>query len=188
MQFYARIPGQRPDLDVLLCHFLPLSLLLSCVLLINTAPFFKETNLKPSYDSKSPSYCSIWQADCSKDWAVFAVSVILLPVHSPELPSWLSGKESACQCRRPGFNHWAGKIPWRRKWQPTRVFLPGKSSGQRRLAGCSPWGRKRVRHDLVNSNDCSLFITISVRFLPLVRHGKCSCKIKLLQTPLFFLI
>ena len=127
-QLYARIPGQTPDLDALLCHSLPLSLLLYCVLLINTDPFFKETNLKPSYDSKSPS-CSIGQVDYSKEWTVFAVSVILLPVHSPGLPRWLSGKESACQCRRPGFSHWAGKILWRRKWQPTPVFLPEKSSG-----------------------------------------------------------
>ena len=35
-----------------------------------------------------------------------------------------------------------GKIPWRRKWQPTPVFLPGESHGQRSLAGYSPWGRK----------------------------------------------
>ena len=34
------------------------------------------------------------------------------------------------------------KIPWRRKWQPTSVFLPGKSEGQRSLAGYSKWGRK----------------------------------------------
>ena len=50
-----------------------------------------------------------------------------------------------CQCRRckrPGFNPRVGKIPWRRKWQPTPVFLPGDSHGQRGLAGCSPWGSK----------------------------------------------
>ena len=40
------------------------------------------------------------------------------------------------------FNPWVGKIPWRRKWQPTPVSLPGKSHGQRSLVGCSPWGRK----------------------------------------------
>ena len=51
-------------------------------------------------------------------------------------------KESTCQCRRQGFNPWVGKIPWRRKWQPTPVFLPGKSPGQRSLAGYSPQGRK----------------------------------------------
>ena len=42
---------------------------------------------------------------------------------------WLSDKESACQCRRCGFNCWVGKIPWRRKWQPTPILLPGKSHG-----------------------------------------------------------
>ena len=39
------------------------------------------------------------------------------------------------------FDPWAGKIPWRRKWQPTPVFLPGESHGQRSLAGYSPQGR-----------------------------------------------
>ena len=37
---------------------------------------------------------------------------------------------------------WVGKIPWRRKWQPTPVFLPGESHGQRSLVGYSPWGYK----------------------------------------------
>ena len=40
---------------------------------------------------------------------------------------WLSGKEPACQCRRHLFNPWVSKIPWRRTWQPTPLFLPGKS-------------------------------------------------------------
>ena len=48
------------------------------------------------------------------------------------------------QCRRPGFNLWVGKIPWRGKWQPTPVFLLGKSHGQRSLAGYSPWGGKEL--------------------------------------------
>ena len=39
------------------------------------------------------------------------------------------------------FHPWIGKIPWRRKWQPTPVLLPGKSHGWRSLEGCSPWGR-----------------------------------------------
>ena len=37
---------------------------------------------------------------------------------------------------------WVGKVPWRRKWQPTPVFLPGESHGRRRLAGYNPWGCK----------------------------------------------
>ena len=43
------------------------------------------------------------------------------------LPWWLSGKESSCQCRRSGFDPWVRKILWWRKWQPTSIFLPGKS-------------------------------------------------------------
>ena len=63
------------------------------------------------------------------------------------LPRWLSSKDSACQkrrCRRHWFNLWVGKIPWRRKWQPTPIFLPGKCHGQRSLAGYSPWGCKEL--------------------------------------------
>ena len=61
---------------------------------------------------------------------------------SIRLPWWLSGKESACQCRRCRFDSWVRKIPSRRKWQPTSVFLPGKFHGQRNLSGSCPWGRK----------------------------------------------
>ena len=56
---------------------------------------------------------------------------------------WRNGKESACQCRRWGFDPWVRKmIPWRRIWQPTPVFLPDKLYGQRSLPGYSPWGHK----------------------------------------------
>ena len=52
------------------------------------------------------------------------------------LPRWFSGKESA------RFDPWVEKIPWNRKWQPTQVFLRGKSHGQSSLRGYSPWGHK----------------------------------------------
>ena len=57
-----------------------------------------------------------------------------------------SGKESACQyrrCRRWGLSPRVRKIPWRRKWQPTLVFLTGEFYGQRSLVGCSPWGHHK---------------------------------------------
>ena len=66
------------------------------------------------------------------------------------LPRWLSGKELAipfAKCGKHGFDPWVGNIPWRRKWQPTPVFLPGEFHGQGSLAGYSPWARKRVTHD-----------------------------------------
>ena len=65
---------------------------------------------------------------------------------------WLSGKESASLCRRYKFNPWVGQIPWRRKWQPTLELLPRISHGQRNLGGYSPWGHKRVKHDLATKN------------------------------------
>ena len=64
------------------------------------------------------------------------------------VPNSLSGKESTCQCgrcKRFEFNPWAGKKPWRKKWQPTPIYLPGKFQGQRNLTGCSPWGRKQSK-------------------------------------------
>ena len=57
-----------------------------------------------------------------------------------------SGKESTCQCERckkHEFNPWIRKMPRRRKWEPTPVFLPGKFHGQRSLVGYSPWVGKK---------------------------------------------
>ena len=52
-------------------------------------------------------------------------------------PGGSDSKESACKVE-VWFDPWVGKIPWRRKWQPTLVFLPGRSYGQRNLEGYSP--------------------------------------------------
>ena len=57
-------------------------------------------------------------------------------------PQWLSSKRIYLQYRRLRFDPWVGKIPWRRKWQPTPVFLPRKSYEQRRLVDYSPQGSK----------------------------------------------
>ena len=60
------------------------------------------------------------------------------------LPGSSDGERIFLQCRRPGFNPWVGKIPWRRKWQPTQVFLPGKLYGQTSLVGYSLSGHKEL--------------------------------------------
>ena len=79
------------------------------------------------------------------------------------LPTWYGGKESACnagdcpKCRRLGFDPWVRKILWRRKWQPTPVFLPGKSHGQRSLGGYSPRGR-RVRRDWATKQQAFVYV------------------------------
>ena len=57
-------------------------------------------------------------------------------------PLWLRWLRICLQWRRPGFDPWIRKIPRRREWLPTPVFLTGISHGQRSLVGYSPWGRK----------------------------------------------
>jgi len=58
-----------------------------------------------------------------------------------------TSKEPACQCKRckrHEFDPWVGKMPWRRAWQPTPVFLPGESHGQGSLAGYVPCHYKEL--------------------------------------------
>ena len=66
-------------------------------------------------------------------------------------------KEYTRQCW--WIDPWVRKIPWRRKWQSTPVFLPGKCHGQRSLVGCSLLSCKRIRHDLVTKQQKKHFIT-----------------------------
>ena len=72
--------------------------------------------------------------------------VVCIPMFICMIIRWLIGKESTGQCRRRGFDPSMGKIPCKQKWQPTPVFLPGKSHGQRSLVGYSLWGC-RVRYN-----------------------------------------
>ena len=65
---------------------------------------------------------------------------------------WRSGKESVCQMQETQETWVLSKIPWTRKWQPTSVFLPGRSHGQRRLAGYIPWG---CRESDVTEHTCT---------------------------------
>ena len=96
----------------------------------------------------------------------------ILPSLKRGLPWWLSGKESAYQCRKWKFNPWVRKISWR-KWQPTPVFLSGKSHGQSSLVGYSPWGHKKVGHNLGPSNNIQLLQHQLKRlFLPLASLWK----------------
>ena len=61
--------------------------------------------------------------------------------HSTDFPDF-RWQRICLQCRTHRFDLWVGKIPWRRAWQPTPVFLPGESHGQRNLVGYSLWGHK----------------------------------------------
>ena len=72
-----------------------------------------------------------------------------------QLCCWLRQLRIHPQCRRPGFNPWAGKIPWRRAWQPTPVFLAGESHREE-PARLESMGSQIVRHDWATHHAGSL--------------------------------
>ena len=97
-------------------------------------------------------------------------------------PGGLAGKESACQCgrcKRDWFESWVGKIPWRRKWQPTPVFLPEKFQGQRSLVGYSPWGHKESMHEWHTITE------IYSSYLQRLRSPRSNCQIQCLAGACF---
>ena len=75
-------------------------------------------------------------------------------------------------CRRPGFDPWVRKIPWRRTWQHTLVFLPIEFHGQGSLAGYSPWGRK----ECVSTEQP----TLSLHFFPWLQRQHSTCNSRVL--------
>ena len=73
---------------------------------------------------------------------------LLLSTQSEQASQVAQQQRITCQCRRRRFDPRVGKIPWRRKWPPAPVFLPGEPHRQRSLASYSPWGCKTVGLDL----------------------------------------
>ena len=75
-------------------------------------------------------------------WCVYmheCMHMYSFPVHMVRVKTiWFRWSRVCLQCRRPEFDPWVRKIPWRKKWQPTPIFLPGESYGQRNLADYSP--------------------------------------------------
>ena len=115
-------------------------------------------------------------------------------------PGGPSGKEPACQCRRCKrcrFDPWVWKMPWRRAWKSTPVFLPGEPHGQRRLAAYSPWGRKELSVCTHASIHVSMYVyvlksgscqaPVSVEFSR-QNTGYHSSKASILQHSAFFIV
>ena len=82
------------------------------------------------------------------------------------LPWWLRWLRICLRCKRPRFTPWVGKIPWRRKWQPTPVLLPRGLHGQRNLVGYSPWGHKESATTERLTLSLFHFLLISVLSIP----------------------
>ena len=122
-------PGDSPGKNTGVgCHFL-----LQCMKVKSESEVAQSCpTLSDPMDHSPPgsSIHGIFQARVL-EWGAIAFSV-----------GGASSKEPTCQFRRHWrhrFDPWVGNIPWRRKWQPTPVFLPGEFHGQRRLAGYSSW-------------------------------------------------
>ena len=94
------------------------------------------------------------------------------------LPSLVAqAVKSIClQCRRPRLDPWVKKIPWRRRWQPTAVLLPGESHGWKSLVGYNPWGRKesdtteRLHFHFLSTLIRASLVAQSVKHLPARRE------------------
>ena len=86
------------------------------------------------------------------------------------LPWWLRWQRICLQCRRPRFDPWVSKIPWRTPWEPTPVLLPGEFHRQRSLTGYSPWGSKESDMTEVNNTFTFHFhmISVSGRSAPII--------------------
>ena len=108
-----------------------------------------------------------------------------------KVPWWLSGRQSTCQSKQCGFDPWVRKILWRRKWQPTAVFLPGESHRQGSLVCYSPWGREefdmteRLNNDRLTERFTS---TPHLGFYLRITHAQCVhrtvvCNSEKLETP-----
>ena len=90
---------------------------------------------------------TVYRPRLTLTWEVSRLYIKMVCIASG-FPGGASGKAAACQCgrfKRRRFDPWVGKIPWRRVWQPTPVFVPGESHGQKSLEGYSPWGRTRLQ-------------------------------------------
>ena len=86
--------------------------------------------------------------DATDHWNIIGCADIHLHIHRQVIfnkgfPGGSVVKNMACQRRRYRFNPWMGMIPWRRKWQHTPVFLPGRFHGQKNLVCYSPWDHKK---------------------------------------------
>ena len=96
----------------------------------------------------STQQCGPWETSSYDFFLVEKFIIFLIEILAAMgLPRWCSRKESTCQSRRHerhGFDPCVWKIPCRRVWRPTPVFLPGESQEQRSLVGYSPWNFKEL--------------------------------------------
>ena len=117
----------------------------------------------------------------SKSWDTFNMKYYNKLYLLFRLSWWLRWCRNRLPCRRLGFNSWVRKIPWRRAWQPTPIFLPGKFHGKRSLPGyyfkvCWTWLSNWAHISTINSADLSMCTTHTVILLLIHFILRDSCK------------
>ena len=95
----------------------------------------RERSLQPAYGEGPTSFRQpVFVESQTESWASHGTSGKKLKTKKPHL--------QCRRCRRPRFDPWVGKIPWRKAQQPTPIFLPGEAHEQRSLVDHSPWDLK----------------------------------------------
>jgi len=121
-----------------------------------------QNSLEDYVDGKSKSWIDL-RLCCTLQKCLFFLSLIMTLEASLLAHQYRICLQSR-SFRRCRFDLWVGKIPWRRVWQPTPVFLPGESYGQRSLVGYSPWGH-RVRNDWNNLAHTDIMALLMICFI-----------------------
>ena len=103
----------------------------------------------------SASHYSVSQQLLATEYSFLETLILRCFPDTCGIPLWLSWSRIRLQCRRPGFDPWVGKIPWRRERLPTPVFWPGEFHGP-----YSPWGSKE--------SDTTEWLSLSWHYIPLV--------------------
>ena len=96
---------------------------------------------------KKPLYSLLQESEVISCFVILSSQIWDWSTSSRGFPNGTRGEESTCQCKRHTrhrFDPWIGKIPWRKKWQPSPVFLPGEPHGHRSLASYSLWSQREL--------------------------------------------
>ena len=137
--------------------------------------FYKARQLVPLSPRLLLSPRSAWSSHHHSHAAITSAFIPLTPkslilIYLIWVLLWcLHGKEFFCHCRGLGFHPWVRKMPWRRKWQPTPVFLPGNPM-DRGVGGLQSMGSQRVGHDIVTKEQQSVPIEHRGRALRRISH------------------
>ena len=122
---------------------------------VSTYSFFNLLSVSPVQGLREQGPCQICSFLCSQMQEYYLAH----RRHLLQLSWWHQTVNNLPAVQETRFNPWVRKIPWRREWQPTPVFLPGEPHRQKSLAGCSPWGcRVRPTEQLTHAGILKIYV------------------------------